>query len=105
MRQSVNKFDTSQLTQPAECESVADLLCISYEWLGFLASDDLGRSELLRMCNYRVYQQLYNTATYAMPVLQLMGLTASLDNLKELSGSFLRNMTLKQKNKNRKAIV
>lgn len=104
-RQVINRCDSTLLALHAECESIADLLCISYEWLGLISADDLGRFELLRMSNYRIFNQLYNTAVFAMQKLQLMGLHESLEGLKQLTGWFLRSLTLKQKNTNRKGVI
>ena len=59
-----------------------------------MASDDLGRKEILRFDNKRVFVQLYNSATYAIPALGFMDLAVNQQNLKEQSGYFLRTVTI-----------
>jgi hypothetical protein len=82
---------------PADCESVADLLCSCYDLLGILSIDYLGRKEILKYDSSKVLQQLYNTATYALPALSQMGLQNNTNNLKELTGWFLQNLCIRMK--------
>ena len=86
--------DVGKLAAVADCDAVADLLCACYELLGLLSTDDLGRREILKFDSTKVLQQLYNTAAFALPALSQMGLQQSTNNLKELTGWFLQNLSI-----------
>ena len=47
--------DIQGLAAPADCEAVADLLAASYEWLGLLSSECLGRREILRFDSMKIF--------------------------------------------------
>lgn len=50
--------DVGRLYEPADCISVADLICICYEFLGLVAVESIGRKELMKFGSNKIFTQL-----------------------------------------------